>query len=336
MNFNKIKIIAEAGVNHNGSIITAKKLIDGAAKAGADFVKFQTFTADSLASSEAKLAIYQKKSGLKVKNQYELLKKLELSKESHFELINYCKKKKIKFLSTAFDEDSLEFLKSLNLDLIKVPSGEINNYPYLCKVAKINKDTIVSTGMSDKKDISNCLKILTNNGLAKSKITLMHCNTGYPTPFEDANLKAIHSIKKIFKTNVGYSDHTVGIEAAIASVAFGAKIIEKHFTLNKNDKGPDHKASISVQELSNLVSSVKNVYNSLGSGIKKVTKSEIRNIKIVRKSIVAKKNIYSGELFNENNLTTKRPSTGLSPLLWNKVLGKKAKKNFKKNELIRI
>ena len=190
--------------------------------------------------------------------------------------------------------------------------------------------------MSDKKDISNCLKILTNNGLAKSKITLMHCNTGYPTPFEDANLKAIHSIKKIFKTNVGYSDHTVGIEAAIASVAFGAKIIEKHFTLNKNDKGPDHKASISVQELSNLVSSVKNVYNSLGSGIKKVTKSEIRNIKIVRKSIVAKKNIYSGELFNENNLTTKRPSTGLSPLLWNKVLGKKAKKNFKKNELIRI
>lgn len=332
----KTLIIAEAGVNHNGSILLAKKLINIAAKSGADYVKFQTFKADNLALPNTKFASYQKKKSFKTKNQYELLKKLQLKKKDHLKLINYCKKKKIKFLSTAFDIDSLKFLQKLKLDFIKIPSGEITNFPYLVEIARLKKNTIVSTGMCTIKEIHFCLKTLIDHGLKKRQINLMHCNTSYPTPYQDANLNCITQLKRKFNTNIGYSDHTLGIITPVIAVSLGATIIEKHFTLDKNLPGPDHKASLEPKELKEMVNSIRNAEVLLGNGNKKVTPSEKKNIKVVRKSIVAKKNILYGERFDNKNLDTKRPFNGICASKWKKIIGRKSKRNYQKNQLIKF
>lgn len=329
-------IIAEAGVNHNGSFEIAKKLVDVAAEAGANAIKFQTFDATKVASRAAEKADYQKMETFKNESQLDMLKKLELSKPDHLKLINYCKQKNIMFMSTAFDLDSVEFLKNLKLSVYKIPSGEITNLPYLEEMAKINGKLIVSTGMSNFLEIKNALNILLKNGMKKNRITLLHCNTEYPTPYEDVNLHAMVSIKNKFKTNVGYSDHTKGIEVAIAAVALGATVIEKHFTLDRTMDGPDHKASLEPHELRQMVQAIRNIERSLGSSTKKASKSEKKNISIARKSIVAARNIRAGEKLTAKNMTTKRPGNGISPMKWYKVLNKTAKKNFKEDDLIEI
>lgn len=333
MNRKKVIIIAEAGVNHNGSLVIARKLIDVASKAGADFVKFQTFNVENLVLPGTTLASYQKINS-RFKNQYELLKKLQLSEKKHLELIKYCKKKKIKFLSTAFDIKSIKFLNTLKLTFFKIPSGEITNYPYLAQIAKFKKDVIVSTGMSTIADIYFCIKVLTTNGLKKDQIYLMHCNTSYPTPDKDANLKCILTMKKKFNTKIGYSDHTSGIIAPILAVALGAKIIEKHFTINKKLQGPDHQASLEPNEFYDMVKKIRQTEILLGSQNKKITNSEKKNIKVVRKSIVASTFIKKGEILNEKNLDTKRPLKGICASKWEFILGRKAKKNYKKNDFI--
>ena len=328
----KVIIIAEVGVNHNGKIHIAKKMIKAAAKSGADFVKFQVFSSELLSTSYAKKPNYVLTKPKE--SQQEMLKKLELS-EKNFKLLNkLCKKNKIGFMASAFDIDSLNFLKSLRLNIYKIPSGEINNLPYLRHVAKFRKKIIFSTGMSSIKEIKNILKILTTNGTKKKNISVLQCNTDYPSSFEDTNLKVIKRLKKMFGVNVGFSDHTVGVEASIAAVALGAEIIEKHFTLDKNLKGPDHKSSLSINELNELVKSIRNVEIALGSSVKKLNKSEKKNIKFVRKSIVAKKKIRIGEIFTANNITTKRPGNGMSPMLWDKLLGKRSKKIYLKDQKI--
>lgn len=327
-------IIAEAGVNHNGSLDLAKKLIDEAKKAGANAVKFQTFKAKNLASKEAKQAEYQKKNIGKEESQLEMIKKLELSYDEFEILSKYCKQKGIKFLSTAFDFESIDFLNNLGMDYFKIPSGEITNYPYLVKIAKLNKAIIMSTGMCTMEEIKEAYKLLKDNG-AKN-ITVLHCTTQYPTPFEDVNLNAMLSIEKELNVEIGYSDHTLGIEVPICAVGLGAKIIEKHFTLDKNMQGPDHKASLEPDELKQMVDSIRNIEKALGDGVKKPSTCEIENIDIARKSIVAIKDIKKGELFSEKNLTTKRPGNGINPMRWNEVIGKKAKRDFKEDELIEL
>ena len=327
-------IIAEAGINHNGSIVLAKKLIDVASEAEADAVKFQTFKAKNLTTKNSEKANYQKKSIEQSDSQFNMLKKLELSKEMHIELINYCKKKKIKFLSSPFDHDSINLLNELGLDIFKIPSGEITNLPYLRKIGKLNKKIFLSTGMSNMDEIRNASDILINSGTKKNNITILHANTEYPTPIEDVNLKAMITIGNNLDLKFGYSDHTLGIEIDIAAVAMGASCIEKHFTLDCNMEGPDHKASLEPDQLKKMVKSIRNIELAMGSGIKKPSESEKQNIKIVRKSIVAKTIIKKGEIFNENNITIKRPGSGISPMRWDDVLGTTATKDYTEDELI--
>ena len=331
-------IIAEAGVNHNGSIELAKQLVDKAVEAGVDYIKFQTFKASKLVTKAAKQAEYQQKNiGKDGDSQYKMLKKLELSPEDHEVLIAYCKGKGIKFFSTAFDFDSIEYLHSLNLELWKVPSGEVTNYPFLKRVAAYNEKTILSTGMCEMSDVHAAVDALFKNGLSKENLILLHCNTEYPTPFEDVNLKAMDALKNEFGVEVGYSDHTEGIEVPIAAVALGATVIEKHFTLDRNMEGPDHKASLEPDELKAMVSAIRNVEKALsGDGTKHVSNSERKNIAIARKSIVASRDIKKGEFLTEDNLTVKRPGTGISPMHWNDVVGTKAIRDFSEEELIEV
>lgn len=333
---NKVFIIAEAGVNHNGSVDIAKKMIDVAAVAGVDAVKFQTFKAEKVISRYAPKAEYQKATTGEADSQMEMVKALELDYNQHVDLLNYCREKGIPFLSTPFDLESIDLLNSLGLETFKIPSGEITNLPYLRKVGKLQKSIILSTGMAEMEEIEDALTELVGAGTAKEKITVLHCNTEYPTPYEDVNLLAMHSIKKAFGVNVGYSDHTLGIEVPIAAVALGAKVIEKHFTLDKTMSGPDHKASLEPEELSTMVRAIRNIEKALGDGIKRPSKSEIKNKPIARKSIVAAMEIKCGEPFNEENITAKRPGTGISPMEWDKVIGKKAIRDFREDELIEI
>ncbi len=332
----KVFIIAEAGVNHNGSLKTAKKLVDAAVHAGADAVKFQTFNAQSLVSKYAPKAGYQKKTTDQNESQLGMIKRLELDSSAHKELLRYCRKKKIIFLSSPFDLGSIDLLARLGLRIFKIPSGEITNLPYLRKIGSLRKNIIMSTGMADLKEIKDALDVLLKAGTKKENITVLHCNTGYPTPFKDANLLAISVIKNKLGVRVGYSDHTLGIEAAIAAAALGASVIEKHFTLDKGMPGPDHRMSLDPKELKNLVVSIRNIELALGSGIKNISSSEATNIGIVRKSIVAARGIKKGEILSENNLTVKRPGSGINPMRWDDILGKVAKKDFYKDELIKI
>lgn len=333
----KTIIIAEAGVNHNGNIETAKTLIDCAANAGADFVKFQTFKADKLVTKSAKRAAYQDTNTKNNDSQYEMLKKLELSEESHQVLINYCKSKRIKFLSTGFDINSLDFLNELDIELFKIPSGEITNLPYLRKIASFKKPVVMSTGMADMEEVSEALNVLINEGLEKDNITIVHCNTEYPTPMEDVNLLAMNSIGKELDVKIGYSDHTLGIEVPIAAVALGAKVIEKHFTLDRNLPGPDHRASLEPEELRSMIEAIRNIEKAIsGSGVKEPSKSELKNKDIARKSIIALRPIKKGESFNEQNLTIKRPGNGINPMKWDEVIGQIAPRDFKEEELIEL
>lgn len=330
-------IIAEAGVNHNGDIAKAKALIDKGAEAGVDFVKFQTFKAGNLVTKQAKRAAYQDKNTQDNDSQYEMLKKLELSQAVHQELIDYCAQKGVQFLSTGFDFESLEFLAGLGITIAKVPSGEITNLPYLRKVATLFPEVILSTGMATITEIKDAVKVLTDNGVSKDKITILHCNTEYPTPMEDVNLKAMLHIQRELGVPVGYSDHTLGIEVPIVAVALGATVIEKHFTLDKTLPGPDHKASLEPEELKAMVMAIRNVEKAIGgSGLKEVSKSEAKNKPIARKSIVATKTIKKGDLFSVENLTVKRPGTGISPMQWDEVIGKTAKKDFEEDDLIEL
>ena len=333
----KIFIIAEAGVNHNGSLELAKKMIDAAVGAGADAVKFQTFKAEKVVSRYAPKAEYQKKTTTAEadESQLEMIEKLELDAAAHQTLIDYCKKKNIRFLSTPFDLESIDLLNELGLDIFKIPSGEINNLPYLRKIGALKKEIILSTGMADLGEIEDALDVFTGAGTKLKDITVLHCNTEYPTPMQDVNLKATQTIKYAFPgIHVGYSDHTKGIEVSIAAVAMGAAIIEKHFTLDKNMVGPDHKASLEPDELKAMVNAIRNIEKALGNGIKKPSPSELKNKPIARKSIVAARNIRKGESFTEENLTAKRPGIGISPMRWDEVIGKRASKDYKQDDLI--
>ena len=330
----KVIIIAEAGINHNGKLSNAKKLIDVASNAGADYVKFQTYITKNLVSENTRKAKYQTRSKLDLETQFAMLKKLELSKKNHFELISYSKKKNIKFLSSAFDIESINFLASLKLDYFKIPSGEINNVPYLRKIGRYNKPTILSTGMSNIKDIKFAINILMSSGLKKKKITVLQCNSDYPSNLVDSNINAMNTIKKEVGTEVGFSDHTIGMESSAAATALGAKILEKHITLDKSLEGPDHSASLAPHEFKNYVSFIRNILKALGSKNKKVTKSEKKNIKFVRKRIFSSKKIFEGDLFTEKNLTTIRSEKGISAKYWDDYIGKKSKCNYEKLEEI--
>lgn len=332
----KTIIIAEAGVNHNGDINLAKQLIEVASKSGADYVKFQTFKTELVISKDAEKADYQKDNTDNKESQFEMAKKLELDKEAHIELIKHCKAKGIKFLSTPFDLESIDLLFGLGVKLYKIPSGEITNYPYLRKVAQKQLPIIMSTGMANLSEIEQALDILLDNGLKRNVITILHCNTEYPTPIHDVNLNAMLTIRDAFKVNVGYSDHTLGIEVPIAAVALGATVIEKHFTLDKTMEGPDHKASLEPNELKAMVKAIRNIELAMGSGIKTASPSESKNKAIARKSIIAKKTIKKGEIFSEKNITVKRPGIGISPMRWNEILGRTAKKEFKPDDLIEL
>ncbi|WP_026523442.1 N-acetylneuraminate synthase [Butyrivibrio sp. MB2005] len=329
----RILIIAEAGVNHNGSLEIAKKLIDTAKECGADIVKFQTAKLSSLVSKSAPMAEYQKKNIGKEESQKDMLSKLLLPFDDYKLLSDYCKTTGIKFLSTPFDVESIEFLDSL-LDIWKIPSGEITNYPYLVKIAKTGKDIILSTGMCTMQEVEDAVKVLKDN--SSGKITILHCTTNYPTPMEDVNLKAMLTLKERFGCDVGYSDHTRGIEVPIAAAALGATVLEKHFTLDRNMEGPDHKASLEPDELREMVRAVRNIEMALGTGIKEPTEAELKNRLVARKSIIAARDIKKGELLTEENLTTKRPGNGISPMKWNEVTGTSAIRDFAEDELIEI
>ncbi|MCF8296140.1 MAG: N-acetylneuraminate synthase [Melioribacteraceae bacterium] len=332
----KTFIIAEAGVNHNGSIELALKLIDAAKKAGADAVKFQSFKADKLVSTKADKAEYQKQTTDASESQYEMIKKLELSVDDHKKLINYCNKINIQFLSSPFDLESIDLLIELGLGIFKIPSGEITNLPYLKKIGKLNKNIILSTGMADLGEIEDALDVLCEGGTDLKNITVLHCNTEYPTSFEDVNLKAMLTIKNAFNVKVGYSDHTNGIEVPIAAVALGAEVIEKHFTLDKNMEGPDHKASLEPSELKQMVTAIRNIEKALGNYIKKPSLSELKNKPIARKSLIALNDIKQGEIFTEKNVGIKRPGNGISPMRWNEVIGKTARREFGLDDLIEL
>ncbi len=327
-------IIAEAGVNHNGRLDLAKELIDAASKAKADYVKFQTFTAEELVVASAQKAEYQKKRTNDDESQFRMLKELELGKNTHFDLIEYCHKKGIGFLSTAFDIKSVDFLTELDLDFFKIPSGEITNLPYLRHVGKQAKPVILSTGMATLSEINEAIKILVHSGTPRKEITVLHCTTEYPTPMQDVNLKAIKTIRDVLGTRVGYSDHTLGIEVPIAAVAMGAVVIEKHFTTNRNLPGPDHHASLEPGELKAMVGAIRNIEVAMGDGIKKPGKNEEKNRLISRKSIVAAMNIKKGEIFTEKNIAVKRPGTGISPMLYDSILGLVSGREYRTDELI--
>ena len=336
MNKNKrVKIIAEAGVNHNGELNLAKKLIDVAVKAGADVIKFQYFKAERVASKKAIKAEYQKKNLPGEVTQYEMLKKLELSYDQVKTLHKYCTFKNIIFCSTAFDFNSLLELDKIGLPFIKIASGEINNHPFLKSISKLNKQIILSTGMSTLKEIKKAIKILTSGPINKKNITVLHCNTEYPTPIKDVNLNAMLTIKNALKVDVGYSDHTLGTDIPIAAVALGARVIEKHFTLDRNLIGPDHKASLEPNELIQMVKSIRNIEMALGNGIKKPSESEIRNISIARKSIHLFRSVKKGEKINKEHLISLRPGDGISPMEIPKILGKQFLKDLKKNQLLK-
>lgn len=329
-----VYIIAEAGDNHNGGFDLAVRLIDAAAQAGADCVKFQTFKTEEVISKRAQKAEYQKKTTGAEESQFEMVKKLELPFEDFKKLSDYCTEKQIQFLSTPFDLLSIEFLNTLNLPFWKVPSGEVTNLPYLLAIARTQKPVAMSTGMCEMEEIQTAIDVLKNNGTPK--ITLLHCNTEYPTPFEDVNLRAMQTMKERFGVEVGYSDHTTGIEVPIAAAALGAAIIEKHFTLDKTMRGPDHKASLEPQELSSMIIAIRNIERAMGNGIKTPSPSERKNTDIARKSIVARRAIIKGETLLEDNITTKRPGNGISPMRWVDVLGTKAKRDFDEDELIEL
>jgi N,N'-diacetyllegionaminate synthase len=334
---NKTLIIAEAGVNHNGSIENAFKLIDAAKEAGADYVKFQTFKADKLVNKSAQKADYQKTNLQDADNsQYGMLKKLELTEHMHDEILLHCKKMDIKFLSTPFDLDSIILLKTLGVTIGKIPSGEITNLPYLRQMAQAFPQLIVSTGMCTMDDVKRAVDALVTAGAKKENITVLHCNTEYPTPMKDVNLKAMLNIEQELGITIGYSDHTMGIEIPVAAVALGATIIEKHFTLDRTMQGPDHAASLEPGELKEMVRCIRNIEQALGEGFKIPSESEKKNIELVRKSIVAARDIIEGETFSEENLTVKRPGTGISPMDWDKVIGAKANKDYKSDEIISL
>ena len=329
----KIFIIAEAGVNHNGSLKIAKELIKRSAEIGVDAIKFQTFITEEEITKKAPLANYQIKKN-ETTNQFNMIKKLELSHSEHKILQNFCKKYKIEYMSSAFDIKSLKFLKSIKLKRYKIPSGEINNYPYLCEIGSYKKEIILSTGMSTIKEIDQAIKILIKAGAKKKQIKLLHCHTDYPTMPKDANLLVIKTLRKKYGDIIGYSDHTMGIEAPIAATALGSIIIEKHLTLNKRMKGPDHSSSLEPYEFKEMVRVIRNIEEALGNGKKIPTKNELKNKKFVRKSIVAKEFIKKGQILSEQNITTKRPAIGTNPMNWKNIVGKKAKKNFFKDDFI--
>lgn len=330
----KVCIIAEAGVNHNGRIDLAKEMIRVAKDAGVDYVKFQTFRPQNLVSKFAEKAEYQKKSTGSGESQLEMLEKLTLSDEDYFSLKSYCDEQQIGFISTPFDLDSIAFLEQLNMDFWKIPSGEITNLPYLEAIGRTGKKVVLSTGMSEISEVQEAISVLEKNGT--KEITLLHCNTQYPTPFQDVELLAMTDLKKKTGKRVGYSDHSLGIEVPIAAVALGAEVIEKHFTLERTMEGPDHLASLEPEDLKNMVKAIRNIEQALGNGVKKVSPSEMENKNIARKSIIAKCSIQKGEVFTEENLTTKRPGNGISPMKWYEILGKKATRDFSEDELIDI
>lgn len=329
-----IFIIAEAGVNHNGSIELAKALIDVAAHSGADAVKFQTFKADKLVSKTAQKASYQKETTDADESQYAMIKKLELDERAHHALIDHCKMKNILFLSTAFDHESIDLLNHLGMEIFKIPSGEITNLPYLRHIGSLKKEVILSTGMATLDEIDAALHVLTAAGTAKEKITILHATTEYPCPIEEVNLRAMHTIRETFDIRVGYSDHTRGIEVPIAAAAMGASVIEKHFTLDRQMEGPDHKASLEPDELIAMVQAIRNIEKALGDGIKQPSPSEMKNIPIARKSIVASRAIQKGERLSTENITIKRPALGISPMLWDEIIGTIASKNYHEDEAI--
>ena len=331
---NRVFIIAEAGVNHNGDINLAKKLIDVAVEAKVDAVKFQTFKTELCVSKNAKKASYQEENTGKEESQFEMIKKLELDENTHKELIAYCKEKNITFLSTPFDSDSIKLLDELGLSTFKIPSGEITNLPYLRQIGGLNKKIILSTGMANLGEVEAAIEVLVKSGTKRENISLLHANTQYPTPMEDVNLKAMITLKNAFGLEVGYSDHTLGIEVDIAAVAMGAKIIEKHFTLDKSLPGPDHKASLEPDELTAMVRGIRNIELALGDRLKHFSKSESENIKIARKSLVAKCDIKKGEIFSELNICVKRPGDGINPMRWDEVIGQISQKDYKQDELI--
>jgi len=331
---NRTLIIAEAGVNHNGDLKLAKQLIDVASKAGADYVKFQTFSADRIVSQSASKAEYQQQTTDASETQYEMLKRLELSNEMHLELIKHCKEQAIKFLSTGFDIESVDLLVELGIDLIKIPSGEITNLPYLRFIGSLGLPVILSSGMSTMKEIGDALLILEQTGLRRDQITVLHCTTEYPAPMSEVNLRAMKNICTTFGVDVGYSDHTVGIEVSIAAVALGASVIEKHFTIDRSLPGPDHRASLEPNELIAMVKAIRNVEVALGSDVKEPTISEIKNIRIVRKSILAGRKIEVGEILSASNLVVKRPGDGVSPMHWDQLIGQIASRNYLPDEMI--
>ena len=328
----KVLIIAEAGVNHNGDLATAKKLVEVAKECGADIVKFQTFQADRLVSKYAEMAEYQKKNLGVEQSQREMLNKLMLRQEDFMTLSDYCKEMGIRFLSTPFDRESIQLLNTLQ-SIWKIPSGEITNYPYLVEMAKTGKDLILSTGMSTLQEVDAAMNVLKSHGAGK--ITLLHCTTEYPAPYREVNLRAMQGMREHFACEVGYSDHTLGITVALAAVAMGAAVIEKHFTLDKSMEGPDHKASLEPEEFKTMVREIRNVEAAMGDKEKIVSDCEKRNIAVARKSIVALRNIKKGEIFSEENLTTKRPGTGISPMCWNEIIGSPALRDFEEDELIK-
>jgi N,N'-diacetyllegionaminate synthase len=332
----EVLIIAEAGVNHNGDLSIAKKLIDVAAEAGADFVKFQTFSAERLVTRSAEKASYQRKNTGNEETQYQMLSKLELSSDMHRELISHCALRNIGFLSTGFDIESINFLAELGQNLFKIPSGEITNLPYLRHIGRLKRDVILSTGMATLADIESAIEVLEHAGTMRSKITILHCTTEYPAPMVDVNLKAMKSIQVAFNVTVGYSDHTLGIEVATAAVALDAKVIEKHFTLDRNLPGPDHRASLEPDELKAMVTAIRNIEIALGDGVRRLSSSEVRNKSVVRKSLVARVQIKKGELFSAQNISVKRPGTGISPMLWDQVMGREAPRDFMSDELITL
>lgn len=325
-------IIAEAGVNHNGSMELAIQMADAAKEAGADYIKFQTFIPENLVSRHASKADYQKAATGTEESQLEMLQKLALTQENFRELQAYCQKIGIGFLSTPFDLESICFLNQLDMDFWKLPSGEITNLPYLEAIGRTRKRVVMSTGMSELCEIGEAIRVLELNGAGE--ITLLHCNTEYPTPYTDVNLLAMKQLKEVFQKPVGYSDHTVGMEVSIAAAALGASVIEKHFTLDRNLPGPDHKASLEPEELKQLVQAVRHIQASLGDGQKKRTRSEEKNCQAARKSIVAKCSIKAGDIFSEENLTVKRPGSGISPMKWHEILGQAAQRDYEEDELI--
>lgn len=332
----KVLIIAEAGVNHNGDIDMAKKLVDVASDAGADLVKFQTFNADRLVTENASKADYQKLAGDNNESQQSMLRKLELTEAMHHELIAHCAMRGIGFFSTGFDRESIDLLASFGQELFKIPSGEITNLPYLRHIGKLKKKVILSTGMSSMDEIECALNALEESGTPRARITVLHCTTAYPVPISDVNLRAMQSIRTKFGVDVGYSDHTLGIEISLAAVALGATVIEKHFTLDRTLPGPDHKASLEPKELKSMIDGIRNIEEALGDGIKRLMPSEASNLWVIRQSIVASRKIKMDELFTTENLATKRAGSGISPMRWEEVLGKKAIRDFHENELIEL